>query len=124
MTTARGHRWIDVETDTVLDSWYPVDAEPARGCAAEVAGLIKGEQFEITIDLEAPPADVSDAYLRLHLLSRREVAPHGLNLDGVFGVLTNVAWTTEGPVLPNKVCLLYTSPSPRDKRQSRMPSSA
>ena len=23
-----------------------------------------------------------------------------------------------------KVCLLYTSPSPRDKRQSRMPSSA
>lgn len=109
MTTARGHRWIDVETDTVLDSWYPVDAEPARGCAAEVAGLIKGEQFEITIDLEAPPADVSDAYLRLHLLSRREVAPHGLNLDGVFGVLTNVAWTTEGPVLPNKVDALRSA---------------
>ena len=26
--------------------------------------------------------------------------------------------------LENKDCLLYTSPSPRDKRQSRMPSSA
>lgn len=103
MTTAQGHRWIDVETETVLDSWYPVDAAPARGCAAERAGLIKGEQFEITIDPSAPPADVSDAYLRLHLLSRREVAPHGVNLEGVFGVLTNVAWTTEGPVLPNKV---------------------
>ena len=25
---------------------------------------------------------------------------------------------------PDSVCLLYTSPSPRDKRQSRMPSSA
>ena len=24
----------------------------------------------------------------------------------------------------HKICLLYTSPSPRDKRQSRMPSSA
>ena len=24
----------------------------------------------------------------------------------------------------NEICLLYTSPSPRDKRQSRMPSSA
>ena len=24
----------------------------------------------------------------------------------------------------NEACLLYTSPSPRDKRQSRMPSSA
>ena len=103
MTTARGHRWIDVETDTVLDSWYPIDAEPVRGCAAEAAGIIRGEAFEITIDRDAAPADVSDGYLRLHLLSRREVAPHGLNLDGIFGVLTNVAWTTEGPVLPNKV---------------------
>ena len=28
------------------------------------------------------------------------------------------------PVLAKNVCLLYTSPSPRDKRQSRMPSSA
>lgn len=103
MTTARGHRWIDVETDTVLDSWYPVDAEPTRGCAAELAGIIRGEAFEITIDHDAPPADVSDAYLRLHLLSRREVAPHGLNVSGIFGVLTNVAWTTAGPVLPGKV---------------------
>ena len=103
MTTARGHRWIDVETDTVLDSWYPIDAEPVRGCAAEAVGIVRGEAFEITIDHDAAPADVSDGYLRLHLLSRREVAPHGLNLDGIFGVLTNVAWTTEGPVLPNKV---------------------
>ena len=27
-------------------------------------------------------------------------------------------------VLRGELCLLYTSPSPRDKRQSRMPSSA
>ena len=44
-----------------------------------------------------PPADVADAYLRLHLLSHRLVQPHGLNLDGIFGVLTNVVWTTPGP---------------------------
>ena len=29
-----------------------------------------------------------------------------------------------GAVKQSSVCLLYTSPSPRDKRQSRMPSSA
>ena len=103
MTTAAGHRWIDVETDTVLDSWYPVGVEPKRACAAESAGLIRGEAFEITIDHDAPPADVSDAYLRLHLLSRREVTPHEINMTGVFGALTNVAWTTVGPVLPHKV---------------------
>ena len=49
------------------------------------------------IDLDAAPADPADAYLRLHLLSHRLVRPHGLNLDGVFGVLTNVVWTDAGP---------------------------
>jgi 2,3,4,5-tetrahydropyridine-2-carboxylate N-succinyltransferase len=42
-------------------------------------------------------ADAYDAYLRLHLLSHRLVAPHGLNADGMFGVLTNVVWTNYGP---------------------------
>jgi 2,3,4,5-tetrahydropyridine-2-carboxylate N-succinyltransferase len=49
------------------------------------------------IDLDAPPADVPDAYLRLHLLSHRLVSPHGLNLTGIFGVLPNVVWTNHGP---------------------------
>ncbi len=42
-------------------------------------------------------ADAYDAYLRLHLLSHRLVAPHGLNAGGLFGVLTNVVWTNHGP---------------------------
>jgi 2,3,4,5-tetrahydropyridine-2-carboxylate N-succinyltransferase len=49
------------------------------------------------IDLDAPPAAVPDAYLRLHLLSHRLVAPRQLNLDGLFGVLPNVVWTSLGP---------------------------
>jgi 2,3,4,5-tetrahydropyridine-2-carboxylate N-succinyltransferase len=49
-------------------------------------------------DLGAEPVDAADAYLRLHLLSHRLVQPHGLNLTGVFGLLTNVAWTNLGPV--------------------------
>lgn len=47
--------------------------------------------------LDDAPVDAHDAYLRLHLLSYRRVAPHGLNLDGVFGLLSNVVWTTLGP---------------------------
>lgn len=109
MSTAAGHRWIDVETETVLDSWFPVDAEPIRACAAEKAGLVRGESFEITIDPDSGPVDVSDGYLRLHMLSRRDVAPHGISLDGVFGALTNVAWTTAGPVLPHKVDALKSA---------------
>jgi 2,3,4,5-tetrahydropyridine-2-carboxylate N-succinyltransferase len=47
--------------------------------------------------LDDPPVDTHDIYLRLHLLSHRLVAPNGLNLDGVFGLLNNVVWTTAGP---------------------------
>ncbi|HWM06715.1 MAG TPA: 2,3,4,5-tetrahydropyridine-2,6-dicarboxylate N-succinyltransferase, partial [Actinophytocola sp.] len=47
--------------------------------------------------LAEPPADAYDAYLRLHLLSARLIRPHGLNLDGLFGLLTNVVWTNHGP---------------------------
>jgi 2,3,4,5-tetrahydropyridine-2-carboxylate N-succinyltransferase len=52
-------------------------------------------------DLDAPPADVADAYLRLHLLSGRLVRPNEINLDGIFSVLPNVAWTDAGPVDPD-----------------------
>ena len=48
-------------------------------------------------DLADPPLDAHDAYLRLHLLSHRLVRPHGQNLDGLFGLLTNVVWTNLGP---------------------------
>ncbi len=48
-------------------------------------------------DLAAPPVDAADVYLRLHLLSHRLVRPHGLSLEGQFGHLSNVVWTTQGP---------------------------
>jgi 2,3,4,5-tetrahydropyridine-2-carboxylate N-succinyltransferase len=51
-------------------------------------------------DLDSAPTDAYDAYLRLHLLSHRLVKPHGLSLEGLFGVLPNVAWTSHGPVDP------------------------
>ncbi|CAB5058083.1 unannotated protein [freshwater metagenome] len=49
------------------------------------------------IDLQAPPSDVADVYLRLHLLSHRLVTPHSINLEGLFGLLPNVVWTSAGP---------------------------
>ena len=44
------------------------------------------------------PTSVAAAYLKLHLLSHRLVKPHGTNIDGIFGVLRNIAWTNLGPV--------------------------
>jgi 2,3,4,5-tetrahydropyridine-2-carboxylate N-succinyltransferase len=57
---------------------------------------------ETTVDdLGAPPVDTVDAYLRLHLLSHRLIRPHGANLDGLFGLLNNVVWTSAGPCDPD-----------------------
>jgi 2,3,4,5-tetrahydropyridine-2-carboxylate N-succinyltransferase len=47
--------------------------------------------------LDDPPVDAHDAYLRLHLLSHRLVAPNAANLEGIFGLLSNVVWTNLGP---------------------------
>ncbi len=51
---------------------------------------------ELSIDLAEKPKDANDVFLRLHLLSHRLVKPHGLNLDGIFGLLSNVVWTSAG----------------------------
>jgi len=52
----------------------------------------------LVIDTQAAPTSATDVYLRLHLLSHRIVEPRTINLDGAFGLLTNVAWTSIGPV--------------------------
>jgi 2,3,4,5-tetrahydropyridine-2-carboxylate N-succinyltransferase len=48
-------------------------------------------------DLQTPPSSTEDAWLRLHLLSHRIVQPRTISVDGIFGVLTNVVWTSAGP---------------------------
>jgi len=52
----------------------------------------------VLLTLDQPPRNVPEAYLKLHLLSHRLVKPHGTNLEGLFGVLPNVAWTSEGAI--------------------------
>jgi len=71
----------------------PAVAEPTGNSRVVVATFLT--------DLAAAPVDVHDVYLRLHLLSHRLVAPHGLSLEGAFGLLHNVVWTDLGPCDPD-----------------------
>lgn len=94
---------------TVLDTWYPSPAlgeqksqhmPPKQLAAGERTDDLRDVSVKVVateIDLDAAPATVEDAYLRLHLLSHRMVQPHQVNVEGLFGVLTNVVWTNEGP---------------------------
>lgn len=109
--SAWGHGLATVTPDgTTLDVWYPspalgerpADADPPAALAdAGREDPLRGVRTVVVlteIDLDAPPTTTADAYLRLHLLSHRLVRPHGQNLDGIFGALPNVAWTSVGPV--------------------------
>ncbi|MGB8406744.1 MAG: 2,3,4,5-tetrahydropyridine-2,6-dicarboxylate N-succinyltransferase [Mycobacterium sp.] len=111
MTSASGIGIATITADgTVLDTWFPAPALSADAAAgpvpAELEALagadddrgVRTEIVRTTIaSLDDKPADAHDAYLRLHLLSHRLIAPHGANMDGVFGLLTNVVWTNFGP---------------------------
>ena len=108
MSIASGHGIATITASgMVLDVWYPNPAlAPLNGSASAdliaLAGTddirgIKREIVSIQIDTEVAPADAKDAYLRLHLLSHRLIRPHGLSLDGIFGLLANVVWTNHGP---------------------------
>ena len=104
---ASGHGIATLSGETVLDVWFP---EPKLGALSgnpsenlvQLAGVdeirkVKREVVSIEIDLTVAPASAVDAYLRLHLLSHRLVKPHGAVMDGIFGLLTNVVWTSAGP---------------------------
>ena len=108
MTAASGYGLLTLHGDTVLDAWFPSPVlrasegdAPSELTALEGDDEVRGVRREVRLveiaDLDDAPASTEDVWLRLHLLSTRLVKPHGLNLDGVFGLLTNVVWTSAGP---------------------------
>ena len=104
---AHGHGIATVAGSTVLDVWFPSpalgaltgapDATLTSMVGSDEARGVTRELVSLEIDLTVAPKDAKDAYLRLHLLSHRLVKPHGQSLEGIFGLLTNVVWTSAGP---------------------------
>jgi 2,3,4,5-tetrahydropyridine-2-carboxylate N-succinyltransferase len=106
-TIASGHGIATISNGTTLDVWFPspslsalsgsVPAELKALAGADAARAVTREVISVEIDITKVPANAADAYLRLHLLSHRLVKPHGVALDGIFGLLSNVVWTSVGP---------------------------
>jgi 2,3,4,5-tetrahydropyridine-2-carboxylate N-succinyltransferase len=95
--------------------WFPAPRLGTRAGAGR-EGPVRSDEYDDQVravrlsrrsceiaDLDLPPADSADAYLRLHLLSHRLVRPNSVNLDGIFTVLPNVCWTSLGPVAVSDV---------------------
>ena len=109
-TKAWGHALVTIdEGGAVLDAWFPTPALGSHDGTAPPAELealatpddVRRVTREVRLvevtDLQSPPATTEDAWLRLHLLSHRLVAPRTIAMDGIFGLLTNVVWTNAGP---------------------------
>ena len=96
---------------TILDAWFyelgwGETATAIQETVDDQHHALRGvrvTQASIVIDTDAAPLSATDVYLRLHLLSHRLALPRTLNLDGAFGLLTNVAWTNLGPILPESI---------------------
>lgn len=125
---ASGHGLATVTADgTVLDTWFPTpslsplsentgedilaDLDVATGEDADRGVTTKVVSVEANLDEEA--ASTEDVWLRLHLLSHRLVQPRTINLEGIFGHLTNVVWTNFGP------CAVESFETTRLKLRSR-----
>jgi 2,3,4,5-tetrahydropyridine-2-carboxylate N-succinyltransferase len=101
------------KTGTVLDVWFPqpqlrslnssenhqVQKELLQLEGEDVDRDVDRKVIELEIDTDKAPTSTADVYLRLHLLSHRLVKPHGQSLEGIFGLLPNVIWTSSGPCL-------------------------
>ncbi|MDR9468937.1 2,3,4,5-tetrahydropyridine-2,6-dicarboxylate N-succinyltransferase [Marinospirillum sp.] len=73
---------------------------------AVIAQQLKRSHRPLVVNMLAEdtvPESLPEVYLKLHLLSHRLVKPHGVNLTGAFGLLKNVAWTSEGAIDLNEL---------------------
>jgi 2,3,4,5-tetrahydropyridine-2,6-dicarboxylate N-succinyltransferase len=117
MPAAWGHAFVtrvhDGSSDDgmVLDAWFhqlgwgstPEPLAESAETQHHALRAVRVEAETIVIETDSSPQDAVDVYARLHLLSHRLALPRTVNLDGAFGLLTNVAWTNQGPVLPDRV---------------------
>lgn len=82
----------EVDPETVRD--FVLTHQPG------LAALLESDRKLTTVLLptDEPIASTPVAFIKLHLLSHRLALPNTLNLDGIFGHLQTIAWTTEGAV--------------------------
>ncbi|WP_096087279.1 2,3,4,5-tetrahydropyridine-2,6-dicarboxylate N-succinyltransferase [Agaribacterium haliotis] len=95
-----GNATIEFTSDKAAALADSIKAAGNEALAASVAAMANSKRPLLAVLLAADeaPASVGEVYLKLQLISHRLVQPHGLKLDGMFGLLPNVAWTSEGAI--------------------------
>lgn len=100
-----GNQTLSLDS-VALEKLATAFAEAGEDALSSIADQFKhSEKPAVASILETDdnPTTVPEGYLKLHLLSHRLVTPNNVNLTGLFGVLPNVAWTSEGAIDINEL---------------------
>lgn len=81
-----------------LATAFAANADVDNAAFAERAADSEQPLVLVVLANDEKPQSVAEGFLKLQLISHRLVQPHGTVLDGIFGLLHNIAWTNEGPI--------------------------
>lgn len=89
---------VSVEQSAQLANAFAANGQAANAAFADKAAKSAQPLVLVILASDDKPQSVSEGFLKLQLISHRLVQPHGTVLDGIFGLLHNIAWTNEGPI--------------------------
>ena len=95
-----GNGAFDVQAnqcEAIASAFASADEQAAAAFAAKAASSSQPLVLVILASDEKP-SSVSEGFLKLQLISQRLAKPHSIVLDGIFGLLHNIAWTNKGPI--------------------------
>ncbi|SDG66340.1 2,3,4,5-tetrahydropyridine-2-carboxylate N-succinyltransferase [Vibrio xiamenensis] len=96
----QGNQAIEVQAaqSAALSEVFAAHQQPASASFAAKAANSAQPLVLVILENDEQPQSVAEGFLKLQLISNRLVKPHGTVLDGIFGLLHNIAWTNEGPI--------------------------
>ena len=108
---------------------YAASGHPERPQRVLSSAARLREQTKISFEWHAPRLAPREAILRAHRLAHHDAVAtqkHAFDEDTPSheGIYHHALRAAGGAIDAMTHCLLYTSPSPRDRQKSRMPSSA
>ncbi|ENM5887816.1 2,3,4,5-tetrahydropyridine-2,6-dicarboxylate N-succinyltransferase [Vibrio mimicus] len=89
---------ITAAQNAELAAVFAAHQQAASAAFADKAANANQPLVLVILASDDKPQSVAEGYLKLQLISHRLVKPHGTVLDGIFGLLHNIAWTNEGPI--------------------------
>ena len=100
---AAGNSTIELNTQQLDKLAQLTNIAPEVAALSEQLKSSNRPVVAVVIETDVTATSTPEVYLKLHLLSHRLVKPHGINLDGIFGLLPNIAWTNKGPIDLNEL---------------------